>query len=158
MPIDQFTSTQQQAYGRILRFLTDTRQKVETTLRHVYREKIEWSPQYKHSKDVKRLWNQLKKYRMQHQTGNHASLTTIHRLMRQTKLNDALLATTGEIEVYRLDTCTKFKAVHKQAKVLNGAHLITVDQANAQANGTTEASEKKIRLYASQLNVIWVDP
>ena len=36
--------------------------------------------------------------------------------------------------------------MHKQAKVLNGANLITLDQAHAKANGTTEASEKKLRL------------
>ena len=112
----------------------------------MYRGEIEWLPQYKYSKDIKRLWNQLKKYRMQQQTGNHVNLTTIRRLMRQTQLNDALLESTGEIEVYRIDACKQFKAVHKQAKALNGAHLITLDQAHAKANGTTEASEKKLRL------------
>ena len=64
---------------------------------------------------------------MQQQTGNHVSLTTIRRLMRQTQLNDALLETTGEIEVYRIDACKQFKVVHKQDKALNGAHLITLD-------------------------------
>ena len=37
IPIDQFTSTQQQAYDKVLRFITDTRQKVKNTLRHFYR-------------------------------------------------------------------------------------------------------------------------
>ena len=36
--------------------------------------------------------------------------------------------------------------MHKQAKVLNGANLITLDQAHAKANGTTKACEKKLRL------------
>ena len=62
IPIDQFKSTQQQTYDKVLRFITDTRQQVKNNLRHVYRGEIEWSPQYKHSKDVKRLWSQLKKY------------------------------------------------------------------------------------------------
>ena len=47
--------------------------------------------------------------------------------------------------------------MHKQAKALNGAHLITLDQAHAKANGTTEASEKNSD-YASPPNVIWVEP
>ena len=100
IPIDQFTSTKQQVYDKLLRFITNTRQKVKTNLRHMYRGKIEWSHQYKYSKDVKILWNQLKKYRIQQQTCNHGSITTIRRLMRHTKLNGALLATTGESEVY----------------------------------------------------------
>ena len=56
--------------------------------------------------------------------------------MRQTKLNDSLLETIGEIEVYWADACEQFKPVQKQAKALNGAHLITLDQAHAKANGT----------------------
>ena len=97
IPIDQFTSTQQQVYDKLLRFDIETKQKVTNNLRHVLRGGIEWSPQYKHSKDVKRLWNQLKKYRMKQQTGKHVSLTTIRRSIRQTNLTDALLVTTGEI-------------------------------------------------------------
>ena len=112
----------------------------------MYRGEIEWSPQFKHSKDVKRLWSQLKKYRMQHQTGKHVSLTTIRRLMRQTKLQDSPLATTGEIEEYWIDACKKFKEGHNKAKALNGTHLITLDKAHAVTNGTTEESEKKLRL------------
>ena len=79
---------------------------------------------------------------MRKQTGKHVSLTTIRRLMRQTKINDALLETTGEIEIYLVDACKQFRAVHKQVKDLNGAYLITLDQAHAKANGTTEASER----------------
>ena len=103
IPIDQFPLTQQQAYDKLLPFITDTRQKVKNNIRYVYRGKIEWSPQYKKSKDIKRLWNQLKKYRIQQQADKHVSLTTIRRLMRQTNLNDALLVTTGKIEVYWID-------------------------------------------------------
>ena len=58
------------------------------------------------------MWSQLKKYRMQYQTGKHVSLTTIRRLMRQTKLQDALLATTGEFEKYWIDAYKQFKEVH----------------------------------------------
>ena len=68
---------------------------------------------------------------MQYQTGNHVSLTTIRRLRRQTKLHDVLLATTGEIEVYWINACNQFKAVHKQAMALNGSHLITLYQSHA---------------------------
>ena len=53
IPIDQFTPTQQQAYENLLCFITDTRQKVKNNIRYVYRGEIEWSPQYKQSKDVK---------------------------------------------------------------------------------------------------------
>ena len=53
---------------------------------------------------------------MQHQTGKHVSLTTIRRLMRQTKLQDALLATTGEIEEYWIDACKQYKEVQKRQK------------------------------------------
>ena len=80
---------------------------------------------------------------MRQQAGKHISLTKIRRLMRQTNLNDALLVTTGKIEVYWIDVWKQFKVVHKQAKVLNGANLITLNQAHAKANGTTEATEKK---------------
>ena len=52
------------------------------------------------------------------------------------------MTTTGEIEVYWIDACQHFKAAHKQAKDLNGDHLITPDQAYVKENGTTEASEK----------------
>ena len=62
--------------------------------------------------------------------------------MRQTKLNDALLATTRKIEVYWIDPCKTFEAVNKRAKDLNGDHLITLDQVHAKANGTTKVSEK----------------
>ena len=62
--------------------------------------------------------------------------------MRRTKINDDLLATTGKMKVYWIDACKKFKEVHKQAKALNGAHLITLDQAHEKSNGTTEASEE----------------
>ena len=93
---------------------------------------------------------------MQHQTGKYVSLATIRRLMRQTKLQDALLATTGEIEEYWIDACKQFKEVHKKAKALNGTHLITLEKAHAVVNGTTEASEKNLD-YASPLNVIWVE-
>ena len=79
---------------------------------------------------------------MKKQTGKHVSLTTIRRLMRQTKINDTLLETTEKIEVYLIDACKQFRAVHKQVKDLNGNYLITLDQAHAKANGTTEASEK----------------
>ena len=90
---------------------------------------------------------------MQNQTGKHVSLTTIRRLMRQTKLQDALLATTGEIEEYWIDACKQYKEVQKKAKALNGTHLITLDKEHAVVNGTTEASEKKIRLrIAAQRN------
>ena len=61
--------------------------------------------------------------------------------MRQTKLNDTLLVTTREIEVYWIDACTQFKTVHTRAKDQNGAHPIILDQAHAKVNGTTEASE-----------------
>ena len=54
--------TQQQAYDKLLRVITVIRKKVQNNLRHVYVGEIERSPQYKQSKDVKRLWNQLKKY------------------------------------------------------------------------------------------------
>ena len=50
------------------------------------------------------------------------------------------MTTTGEIEVYWIDACQHFKAAHKQAKDLNGDHLITPDQAYVKENGTTEAS------------------
>ena len=83
---------------------------------------------------------------MQYQTGKHTSLTTIRRLMRQTKLQDALLATTGEIEEYWIYACKQFKEVHKKTKALNRTHLITLDKVHAVVNGTTEASEKKLRL------------
>ena len=79
---------------------------------------------------------------MRRQTSKDVSLTTIRWLMRQTKLNDALLATIGKIEVYWIDAWKKLKAVHKQAKKLNGDHIITLDQAHAKSNETTEASEK----------------
>ena len=83
---------------------------------------------------------------MRKQTGKHISLTTIRRLMRQTKLNDALLVTIGKIDVYWIDSCEKLKVVHKQAKELNGDHLITLNQAHAKSNETTEASKKKLTL------------
>ena len=79
---------------------------------------------------------------MRKQTGKHVSLTTIRRLMRQTIIKDTLLAPTREIEVYLIDACKQFRAVHKQVKDLNGAYLITLYQAHTKANGTTEASEK----------------
>ena len=62
--------------------------------------------------------------------------------MRQTKLNNILLTTTRKIEVYWIDACKKFEAVHKRAKDLNGDHLIILDQVHAKVNGTTKASEK----------------
>ena len=37
IPIDQFTSTQQQVYDKLLRFNTETKQKVTNNLRHVLR-------------------------------------------------------------------------------------------------------------------------
>ena len=52
------------------------------------------------------------------------------------------MATTEEIKVYSINSCTQFKTVHKQAKDLNGARLITLDQAHTKANRTMEASEK----------------
>ena len=52
------------------------------------------------------------------------------------------METTREIVVYWIDICKQFKVVHKRAKDLNGSHLITPDQAHANANGTTEANEK----------------
>ena len=94
---------------------------------------------------------------MQHQTGKHVRLTTIRRLMRQTKLLDAILATTGEIEEYWIYACKQFKTVYKQAKALNGTRLITPYQVHAKVNGTTEASERNSD-YASPLNVVWVEP
>ena len=144
IPIYKFTITQQQVYDKLLRFITIIRQKVKNNLRHVYMGEIEWSHQYKKSKTVKRLWN---RFRMRKQTVNHFShviLTTIRRLMRQTKLNNVLLATTRKIEVYWIDACKTFEAVHKRAKDLNEDHLITLDQVHAKANGTTKASKKKL--------------
>ena len=49
IPIDQFTSTQQQTYDKQLRFITDTNQTVKN-LSHVYRGEIKWSPHYKNPK------------------------------------------------------------------------------------------------------------
>ena len=57
-----------------------------------------------------------------------------------------MLATTGEIKEYWIEACKQFKEVHKKEKALNGSHLIALDKAHAVANGTTEASEKKLRL------------
>ena len=37
IPIDQFMSTQQQAYDKLLCFNTETKQKVKNNLRHVLR-------------------------------------------------------------------------------------------------------------------------
>ena len=45
--------------------------------------------------------------------------------MWQTKLLDALLVNTGEIEVHLIDECKQFREVHKRAKDLNMANLIT---------------------------------
>ena len=87
---------------------------------------------------------------MRRQTGKDVSLTTIRRLMRQTKLNDALLVTIGKIDVYWIDSCEKLKVVHKQAKELNGDHLITLNQAHAKSNETTEASKKKTHITHSR--------
>ena len=87
------------------------------------------------------MWNQLKKYGIRKQTDKYVNLTKIRQLMRQTKLNDALLATTREIEIYWIYACTQFKIVHKRSKDWNGAHLIILDQAHAKVNGMTEASE-----------------
>ena len=73
------------------------------------------------------MWNRLKKYRIRKQTGKHVRFTKIRRLMRQTKLNDALLESTGKIEVYWIYACKKIEAVRKQAKELNGIHLLILD-------------------------------
>ena len=52
---------------------------------------------------------------MRKQTGKHISLTTIRRLIRQTKLKDAQWESTREIEVYWINACTQFKVVHNRA-------------------------------------------
>ena len=88
---------------------------------------------------------------MRKQIGKHVSLTTIQRLIRQTKLNNDILVITGKIEFYRIDACTQFKVVHKRIKDLNGTHLIILDQAHAKTNGTTEASEKNTLITHSYL-------
>ena len=41
IPIDKFMPTQQHAYDKLLRFITDRRQKVKNNINHVYKGEIE---------------------------------------------------------------------------------------------------------------------
>ena len=97
---------------------------------------------YKYAKNVKRLWEQLKKYRKRTVTGKHISLTSIRRLTRHTKLNNALLETETEIEDNLLSAEKNFRKIHKFAKDLHVAHFISIDQENARENKTTEDIDK----------------
>ena len=63
MPKESFTHLHQQEYNKVLQHITLTRQHIKKNLRHLYRGEVEWSPKYKLTKNIKRLWYQLRKYR-----------------------------------------------------------------------------------------------
>ena len=113
---DCFTPLHEQQYNKLLKYIIVTRKHIKHKLRHVFRGEVEWSPKYKLTKDVKRLWDQLRKYRKGKVTGKRISLTSIRRLMRQTKLHKALESTMGEIEVKLREAKKDFRDIKKMPK------------------------------------------
>ena len=91
----------------------------------MFRGEVEWSPKYKLTKNVKRLWDQLRKYRKGKVTSKRISLTSIRRLMRQTKLHKALESTMGEIEVKLREAKKDFRDIKKKCqRITYGSHNI----------------------------------
>ena len=113
IPKDSFTPLHEQEYNKLLNCIILIRQHIKNNLRHVYRGEVEWSPKYKLTENVKRLWDQLRKY---HQD-KRISLTSIRRLIRHTNLSQALGNTIKEIEVKLTEAKLEFKAIRKYERI-----------------------------------------
>ena len=111
-----FSSLHEQEHNKLLNCITLIRQYIKNNLRYVYRGEVKWSPKYKLTTNVKRLWDQLRKYRQGKVTGKRISLTSIRRLMRQTNLPQVLGNTMEEIKVKLTEAKREFRAIKKNQK------------------------------------------
>jgi hypothetical protein len=146
IPSQALTAGHIDEYNRLAKINRQTRIQVRESLQHIYRGHQHWSPVWKQTLQLKRMWLcVVVEYRRRQRTGKHVSLTQIRRLMRTTNVMDALTHDENEA-VSRLKQA---RVAHiqsiQQDHQLRDAYLISQDQAKADANSTTIEAEKAKR-------------
>ena len=78
--------------------------------------------------------------------GKNIRLTSIRRLMKQTKFRDTLNHAADEINDNLQQANNKFREARENAIDLNKTHILSLEHAHAREKETTETIERTLRL------------
>jgi hypothetical protein len=143
VPPAELTTKHEQEYNRLQQVNRDIRLEVRQSVRHVYRGAQQFSPEWRCTLQIRQLWQRVVAYKRRHRTGKQVKLTQIRRLMRATSIPNALSFNEHDtVSCLQAAKAAHYISVSNNMK-LRDAYLITRDEAQAEANGSTVEIERK---------------